>query len=72
MPGVDDAQSAEGLPEDQQPQRRLHHPHEQFGAVVLELLQLDKREGADPQRHSADAPPAAWRPNQLDFYSLLN
>jgi hypothetical protein len=70
MTGVDDAQSAECLPEDQQPERGLHHACEEFGAVVAELLHLDDREGAHPQRHSVDTPPTARRTNQCDGCSV--
>ena len=38
---------AERGTEDQQPQRRLHHPGDEFGPVVLQLLQFDDRERAD-------------------------
>ena len=70
--GVDHVQPGERLPEDQQPQRGLHHPGEQLGAVVAQLLQFDDRESAHPHGHSADATPPARRPDNIYLRVVIN
>jgi hypothetical protein len=65
-------QPGERLPEDQQPQRGLHHPGEQFGAVMAQLLQFHHRESAHPHGHSTDATPAARRTDNLYGHFRLN
>src|SRR5579883_1531839 len=43
-------QPGEGLPEDEQPQRRLDRPGDQLAAVVAQLLELDEAHGRHPAR----------------------
>jgi hypothetical protein len=50
---------AERGTEDQQPQRRLHHPGDEFGPIVLQLLYFDDRERPDAAKRCADTPPSA-------------
>ncbi|MBV9351575.1 MAG: hypothetical protein JOZ23_08560 [Mycobacterium sp.] len=63
---------AERRTENQEPQRRLHHPGDQFGAVVLKLLQFDDRESSYAQQCSADTAPSLRRAYQIRSGNALN
>src|ERR1700744_112699 len=70
-PGVDHVQTAERGTEDQQPQRRLHHPGDELGAVVRKLLQFDDREPDDAAHHCASALPATGGAQQRSLDGVL-
>ena len=70
--GIEYVKPVERGAENQQPQRRLHHPGQQFGAVMAQLHQFHPGKRPDGHRHPAQPSPAARCAKRTRSHRRLN